>query len=298
MMSQNAAVLWTGGKDSALAMFLALKRGIKVKELVTFAPPDAEFLAHPLAVMSMQALAMGYKHRVLNIEAPYEEGYRKQLEMLKSEGVDMLITGDIDEVGGQPNFIRTVAEPLGLEVLTPLWKKSRWDLMGALLSAGFHVIFSCVKPVGLTPNWVGRRIDRKALEELAQLNKDVGLDVCGEQGEYHTLVLDGPGFERRLELGETMVVNRGDLAYLKILQARLLQSSEPLTEAELNFALPREMARPTKTKQCSQCGKPFFCGPGQGGGECWCQGLPAIGPIAGPDVDCMCPQCLVQKTNG
>lgn len=297
-MSQNAVVLWTGGKDSALALFLALKRGIAVKELVTFAPVGAEFLAHPLEVMSLQAAAMGFKHRVLTIEAPYEEAYRKQLEMLRGEGVDTLITGDIDEVGGQPNFIRTCAEPIGLEVWTPLWKKSRWDLMGALLAAGFQIIFSCVKPVGLTPTWVGRKIDRTALEELAQLHVDTGLDVCGEQGEYHTLVLDGPGFKRRLELSETKVINRGDLAYLQIGNARLLLPSEPPTQAELELALPKEMVRPTKVKNCSQCGKPFFCGPGQSGGECWCQGLPHVGPIAGPDVDCMCPQCFREKANG
>lgn len=298
MMSQNAVVLWTGGKDSALALYLAVKRGIVVKELVTFAPPEAEFLAHPLSVMTLQAVALGFKHRILNIEAPYDEGYRKQMEVLKGEGIDTLITGDIDQVAGQPNFIRTCAEPLGLQVLTPLWKKGRWDLMGAILAAGFQVIFSCVKPVGLTPEWVGRRIDRSALEELAQLHTDTGLDICGEQGEYHTLVLDGPGFNRRLELSGTEVFNRGDLAYLKIGNARLLLPSEAPTEAELNLALPREMARPTKTKRCSQCGKPFFCGPGQGGGECWCQGLPAVGPIMGPGVDCMCPQCLREKANG
>lgn len=294
-MSQNAVVLWTGGKDSALALFLAQKRGIVVKELVTFAPPDAEFLAHPLAVMSLQAVALGLKHRVMNVEAPYDEGYRKQLQVLQNEGVEMLITGDIAEINGQPNYIQTQAEPLGMEVWMPLWKKSRWDLMGALLAAGFHVIFSCVKPPWFTPSWVGRRIDRKALQELSDIQVKTGMDLCGEQGEYHTLVLDGPGFNRRVELSENKVVNRGDLAYLQISQARLLLPGEAPTEAELNLALPRELNRPTKVKLCSQCGKAFFCGPGQTGGECWCQALPQIGPVAGPGVDCMCPECLKEK---
>src|SRR4051812_44455821 len=80
-----AAVLWTGGKDSSLALYEAARDGYRIHCLVTFAPRQPEFLAHPLAFIQLQAQALGLPHYVFPIHEPYAEAYEAALRRLKNE---------------------------------------------------------------------------------------------------------------------------------------------------------------------------------------------------------------------
>ncbi len=82
---QNAAMLWTGGKDSAMALYEADQNGYCVRCLVTFAPPEPDFLAHPLSFIKMQAQALALPHYVLPINAPFEQSYETGLRRLRDE---------------------------------------------------------------------------------------------------------------------------------------------------------------------------------------------------------------------
>ncbi|MEQ8207052.1 MAG: hypothetical protein RIA65_12805, partial [Woeseia sp.] len=82
---QRVAILWTGGKDSALALSRTIASGAHVVCLATFAPPDALFRAHPLDVMRLQASALNLPHVVLPVSAPYERGYELGLEQLRDQ---------------------------------------------------------------------------------------------------------------------------------------------------------------------------------------------------------------------
>lgn len=198
---QNAAMLWTGGKDSALALYEASQNGYRVGSLVTFAPPDRGFLAHPLGVMKMQAQALGLPHYVLPISAPFEKSYETSLCRMRDEmGIECVITGDIAEVGGNPNWIRERSRPVGLAVHTPLWGRDRDALLRELVDSGFKVRFSCVKTRWLNESWVGRALDNAAIGELRTIREQTGLDLCGEEGEYHTLVVDGPQFAQAIDI--------------------------------------------------------------------------------------------------
>jgi uncharacterized protein (TIGR00290 family) len=222
----NAAVLWTGGKDSALALHEARRNGCRVHCLVTFAPPEPDFLAHPVAVMKLQADALGLPHFVWPVNAPFAESYEAGLRWLRETmHIDTVITGDIAEVGGSPNWIRERSRAAGLNVLTPLWGRDRLTLLRQLLAAGFMVIFSCIKTQWLTPAWVGRQLDEAAIAELLLLRGQNGLDLCGEEGEYHTLVTDAPDFQRHVQFGTADMRERGELAYLKIAHAELTAKS-------------------------------------------------------------------------
>ena len=184
-----------------LAMYLAARSHCRVQCLATFAPPEPQFLAHPVAFMQMQARALGLPHHLLTVREPAQEGYEAGLRWLRdSLGVDTLITGDIAEVAGQPNWIRERGRSVGLKVLTPLWGQDRLALLRQMLAAGFKVVFSCVKTPWLSPDWVGRELDDDAVAELCTLREQNGLDLCGEQGEYHTLVTDGPQFQSRIQI--------------------------------------------------------------------------------------------------
>lgn len=117
-------------------------------------------------------------------------------------------------MAGAPNWIRERCRPLGLTVHTPLWQQSRDDLLADLLARGIVAHLSCVDTDVLPPEWVGRVLDKGALTKLQQLAATRGFDACGEQGEYHTMVTDGPGFTAPLVFGRWQVARQEQLAYL------------------------------------------------------------------------------------
>ncbi len=221
--ARNAVVLWTGGKDSCLALHEALADGCPVSSLVTFAPPEPQFLAHPVAVMQQQARALGLPHRLLPVEPPYRESYERHIRALREQkGVDLIITGDIAEVGGSPNWIRRCAEPAGMPVWTPLWGRERRALLDDLLAQQFRVLFSCVRLRCLSAEWLGREIDAQAVRDLECERVRSGLDLCGEEGEYHTLVTDAPRFQQRLQLTDCAARHADQLAHWHIGKVELI----------------------------------------------------------------------------
>lgn len=194
-------MLWTGGKDSALALYEARQNNYRVDFLVTFAPPDSGFLAHPLGVMKLQAEALGLPHQILPITAPFEQSYETSLGKLRDEmGIECVITGDIAEVGGNPNWIRERSRRIGMTVHTPLWGRDRESLLRDLVGAGFSVRFSCVKTRWLDESWIGQTLDDGTIAKLRTIRERTGLDLCGEEGEYHTLVVDGPQFAQAIDI--------------------------------------------------------------------------------------------------
>lgn len=215
--SQNAAVLWTGGKDCALAHYEAVLAGHQVSRLVTFAPESGVLLAHPLDFMSHQAEAMGLPHCVVTIAEPYREGYVNAIRALGAElGVDALITGDVAEVDGYPNWMRECSEGSGMAVLTPLWGVDRLSLLRRLLDCRFRVVISCAKGPWLTAEWVGREITQETLDELRSLSQINGLDPCGENGEFHTLVTDSPLFHNVLRIDSFTSETRDSMHNMRI----------------------------------------------------------------------------------
>ncbi|MCR6554874.1 adenine nucleotide alpha hydrolase [Aeromonas sp. CPF2-S1] len=208
-------LLWSGGKDAMQALCHAREAGHQVVALITFAPPAPRFLAHPLSQVRRQAAALALSHQLVTIEAPFDLGYERALAALKEEWqLDGVVTGDIDSVGGAPNWIRERCRSLGLTVHTPLWQQPREALLADMLARGIVAHLSCVDTRVLAPEWVGRRLDAATLAELQQLATTRGFDACGEQGEYHTMVTDGPGFAAPLRLDGWQVARQDHLAYL------------------------------------------------------------------------------------
>ncbi|ATM00593.1 hypothetical protein CK910_20570 [Aeromonas sp. CA23] len=208
-------LLWSGGKDAMLALCHARDAGHQVVALATFAPLEPRFLAHPLPLVRRQAAALGLPHLLVTIEAPFEQSYETALSRLQQEwNLDGVVTGDIDSVGGAPNWIRERSQPLGLAVHTPLWQQSRQTLLADMLARGIVAHLSCVDTRVLAPEWAGRSLNAATLAELQQLAERQGFDACGEQGEYHTMVTDGPGFAAPLRLNGWQVARQDHLAYL------------------------------------------------------------------------------------
>ncbi|HYP74618.1 MAG TPA: hypothetical protein VER12_01610 [Polyangiaceae bacterium] len=198
----NSAMLWTGGKDCALALH---RSAGSVRELVTFVPPDAHFQAHDLELMAWQARALGLPHHRVEVDVPYREGYQRALAELLASGIECVVTGDIAPVDGQPNFIASCAERVGMKVALPLWGVDRLVHLQEIIALGFDVLLTFVNEPWLDASWVGRHLDASALAELAELSRQNGLDPAGENGEYHSMVLGGPGWHSALQVtGRTL----------------------------------------------------------------------------------------------
>ncbi|MBU1192684.1 MAG: diphthine--ammonia ligase [Gammaproteobacteria bacterium] len=215
--TQNTAMLWTGGKDSAMALHEAMESGYRIRCLVTFAPPNPDFLAHPLRLIQLQAQALALPHHILPITAPFDKSYEAGLRRLRDEmDIGCVVTVDIAEVDSNPNWIRERSRPVGLSVHTPLWGRDRNTLLQQLLDRGFQARFSCVNTRWLNEDWVGRALDATAIDELRSIREQTGLDLCGEEGEYHTMVVDGPCFTCGIDIRSYSKRVSDSLAYMDI----------------------------------------------------------------------------------
>ncbi len=170
----------------------------------------------------MQTQALALPHYILSISEPFEKSYETALGELRDKlSLRTVITGDIAEANGSPNWIRERSRPVGMNVHTPLWGRDRLALLQQQLASGFKVIFSCVNTRWLVAGWVGRRLDHSAIADLRAVRDRTGLDLCGEEGEYHTLVTDGPTFTRPLRIHSCSKRTRDLLAYLEIHELEL-----------------------------------------------------------------------------
>lgn len=212
----DAVVLWTGGKDSALALFEARERGAEVRGLVTFAGHVQEFKAHPRSLMRRQASSLGLPHWTVSMRRPYAGSYERILRRMKDEGIRRLITGDIAEMEGHERWLEARARKTGLELDRPLWGRDRRDLLDRVIGLGFRPVVTAVRTPLLEDLWVGRPLDRAAVRELVALAREGAIDLCGEHGEYHTMVLDGPRFRAPLSLGRWALVREGGLRYARL----------------------------------------------------------------------------------
>jgi diphthine-ammonia ligase len=99
-----------------------------------------------------------------------------------------------------------------------LWGRDRKEMLDRLVSLGFDVIFSAVKKPWLSEDWLGKRLDSHSIKELKIIWARTGLDICGENGEYHTLVLGAPYFKKHLEIHRFSKATKDNLAYLDLTQ--------------------------------------------------------------------------------
>lgn len=199
-----AAVLWTGGKDSALAAW-RVRESLDVLQLVTFVPdPPREFHAHPLSLIQAQAQAIGLPHQSISITQPYKEGYESAITQLVDQGVEVLVTGDIDRVGGEPNYVAERARGI-CEVQMPLWQQDRKQLLLELQQLGFEMVCTLAWMKFFDQSPVGKPVDEAGFFNLVKESIQSDYDLCGENGEYHSAALNGPQFQYPLRLKDVSI---------------------------------------------------------------------------------------------
>ena len=188
------ACLFSGGKDSTYAAHLMEQAGHDVVVLVTVVPEDPHsWVFHTLNLEHLPEMAEAMAKDLIAVPSSGEEGadleaLERALSGLNVEGV---VTGAIAS-DYQWDRINGVCQKLGLKVFSPLWRKDQLTILNDMLQAGMRVMIVGVYSDGLGQEWLGRTLDRGAVDELSALAKKKGLNVSGEGGEYETLVLDSP----------------------------------------------------------------------------------------------------------
>ncbi len=211
----RAAVLWSGGKESNLACHRVMAQGHDVAILVTFILDDWPALCHPLSMMSLQSEALGIPHVTLKVQEPYKETYRDAISgLIRTEGIQGVVTGDV-WIEDHRRWMEGVCEGLGIHVMMPLWKEDAHKILDEVVSDGFRPVFTCVKEPWFDASWLGLPLDSQRIEALKGLHQRFGIDVCGENGEYHTMVLDGPIFKRSIRIEEFTLERKNSVLLLK-----------------------------------------------------------------------------------
>ena len=200
----KVVALCSGGKDSCYALFLAMELGNEVTQLIAMMPeredswmyhrPNTrlvDLLAECADLPLIKAETSGEKEREL-------EDLRRVLEGLDVDGV---VSGAIASTY-QKSRIDRICDGLGLASIAPLWGREPLDLMREMIGAGFEAIITSVAALGFDEGWLGRKIDDACLEDLKKLRERFGISVCGEGGEYETLVVDAPFFKSRIAISE------------------------------------------------------------------------------------------------
>jgi uncharacterized protein (TIGR00290 family) len=134
--------------------------------------------------------------------AGYEEQFKKNGESFKAQGVLHGVFGDID-LEPHREWVERVCSESGLIAHQPLWQGVRRDLVREFIAAGFRAIIVVVDEKQMPVEFLGREIDEELIGEL----EAIGVDACGENGEFHTFVYDGPFFKRMVEFDRGSAFN-------------------------------------------------------------------------------------------
>lgn len=202
----RSAVLYSGGKDSTMALYHALQDS-EVRFLVSMVSdnPESHMYHVPnIKLTSLLAEALGIpliESRTEGVEEKEVEDLAETLSMLKERGVDAVYSGALYSEY-QRSRIDAVCRRLGLKSVAPLWHRDPIDYMEEVVDLGFRVMVTAVAAEGLDESWLGRIVDRRMISELADLSERYGINPAFEGGEAETLVLDGPIFKKRLEILE------------------------------------------------------------------------------------------------
>jgi len=218
-MSRKTLLSWSSGKDSAWALHV-LKQDPAVEVAGLFSSLNethnrVSMHSTRAELLGLQAEAAGLPLKTISLPDPcsneqYAEIMDEFINTIKADGIECIAFGDL--------FLEDVRDyrekqmaGTGIEPIFPLWQIPTTELAEQMLDAGLEAYISSVDLKQLTADYAGRRWSRELISELPE-----GADPCGENGEIHTIVVDGPMFEKRIEVEVGEVIERDGFAYADI----------------------------------------------------------------------------------
>lgn len=215
---------WSGGKDSCLACYRAIAGGLKIWYLANMITEDGKRsrthgLSANIIQVQSQAVGISLVQRRTSWDS-FEAKFKNMLRAFKQEGITDGIFGDID-LDEHREWVERVCREVGITPHLPLWAESQDKILRDFINLGFEAIVVATRADMLGEEWLGRRVDLDFIDHLAELRKTKDITLCGEAGEYHTLVINGPLFQKRMEILETTKVLRDEHWFLEILSIEL-----------------------------------------------------------------------------
>jgi diphthine-ammonia ligase len=206
MKKKRLAVLFSGGKDSTYAAWLAKKAGHELVCLITLHSQNQEsYMFHTPSITRTfhQAEVMGIPLIVAKTKGIKELELRdleKVIKKAKKEyKIDGIVTGAIQSVY-QASRIQKIADKLDLECFNPLWHKDEFEYLNELVRNKFKVIIIGTAAYPLNGSWIGRKIDETFIRDIKKLHDKYKIHPAGEGGEFESFVLDSPLFSRSLRV--------------------------------------------------------------------------------------------------
>jgi uncharacterized protein (TIGR00290 family) len=215
-MKEKVVVAWSGGKDSALALFEVLKTNrYEVLELFTTVTQDYDRVSiHGVrsVLLEQQARSLGFPLEKMFIskgtsDAEYESILQKALNRHRINGVFSVVFGDIflEDVR---KYREGILSKVGMKGIFPLWKKDTRQLARTFIDLGFKAVITVVDSKVLAKEFVGREYDAQFLASFP-----ASVDACGENGEFHSFVYDGPIFSEKIFFTKGEIVLRENRFY-------------------------------------------------------------------------------------
>ena len=210
MLDLNAVALFSGGKDSLYAVYLAEKQGITVDHLITLLPnlPWPSPHAENIEALKILAKSMGKHHTIVDFKR--ENAF---IDSLKSLDVDALIAGDIN-VEAHLAGLKDVCNKTGLELIEPIFGRDTTELFHEIFGLGFKALISGVNLKFLNEEWLGFFLSEETGAEF--LSKIGNVDPLGENGEFHTLVLECPLYRKSFKVNSVKKKTGKNMAFLNV----------------------------------------------------------------------------------
>lgn len=216
-------VSWSSGKDGCLACYETISQGHEVAYLLNMIMDDSELtMGHGISSDLVRAQARAMAIPLVQQRCrwdEYEQQFKNAVTEMMHDGVEGGVFGDIGYLDDHQDWVKRVCGDLGIEPLLPLWGRDSRQTVNDFIRAGFEAVVVVCKPGVMGEEWLGRRIDRSFLEDLAKAG---GADAAGELGEYHTFVVDGPLFRQRIEITGAEKISRKDRWFLNIVDYKLI----------------------------------------------------------------------------
>ena len=221
---------WSGGKDSCFACYRATVHGLKVRYLLNMITEDGKRswthgLSTELLQIQSQAIGIPLAQRRTTM-ANYETEFKDTLLTLKQEGISGGVFGDID-LEEHRQWTERVCHEVDITPYLPLWGQSQEKILRDFVTSGFEAIVVAAKTDLFGEEWLGQKVDLDFIKHLDELRETKDITPCGEAGEYHTFVIDGPLFNQRIEILETSKVLREGHWFLEILKYDLRSKQLP-----------------------------------------------------------------------
>ena len=214
--AKKLGVLFSGGKDSMYACWLVKKRGYEIGCLISIVSENEEsYMFHTPSIRKVeeQARVMGIPLVIVKTKGQKEKELVDLEKAIKNAirdfGVKGIVTGAVESVY-QASRVEKICNKLNVECFNPLWQKDQLELLEDLVKNKFEVILVGVFADGLDKKWLGRKIDRKFINDIKKISSKNGINVAGEGGEFESFVINCPLFRKKLKASEGKVDGNGN----------------------------------------------------------------------------------------